>query len=67
MLGQHHTQGFKLVKEVPMHGGCKRRRIREKTMRLQEEIIKGKELAAKMLRLSKKFQQTIKKIDELNK
>ncbi|KAJ7375127.1 hypothetical protein OS493_001865 [Desmophyllum pertusum] len=26
--GQHHTQDFKLIKEDPMHGGCKRRRIR---------------------------------------
>ena len=28
--GQHHTQDFKLIKEDPMHGGCKRRRIRGK-------------------------------------
>ncbi|KAJ7391212.1 hypothetical protein OS493_019343 [Desmophyllum pertusum] len=39
---------------------------KEKKKRLKEEIIKGKEIAAKMMRLSRKFQQTIKKIDELN-
>ena len=44
----------------------KEEETKEKKKRLREEIIKGKELAAKMMRLSRKFQQTIKKIDELN-